>query len=275
MRLWLLCFAALGLTAGCQNAGGNGSEIPPSSAQATQPSPVNMIKIPAADFLYGATEKNYELLLGTARLNFPGLKDRLRKMQIIPPRPVSIPAFSIDEFEVTNKQFAEFLSASDYEPANRTEYLKEWTNGEYPDWAADFPVIWVAPEDAEAYCKWRGGRLPTDEEWERTARGGDSRIFPWGNQLPRPETTNITTDKLEPVGNRPGDRSPFGVYDLAGNVSEITGTLVTFEGRPVHPLRGGSYRSGLQAAFAFQRNLGISTGQRSDSIGFRCASDSN
>jgi formylglycine-generating enzyme required for sulfatase activity len=275
MKLWTLFFAVLGLTVGCQTAGGNGSEVPTAGGEASQPSPVSLAKVPTGDFLYGATEKDFRQLIGTARVNFPGFKERLRKMQVIPPRPVSLPAFSIDEFEVTNQQFAEFLSATHYKPANPTNFLKEWTNGEYPDWAADFPVIWVAPEDAEAYCNWRGGRLPSDEEWERAARGGDSRIFPWGNQPPRPETTNITTDKLEPVGNRPGDRSPFGVYDLGGNVSEITGTLVTFEGRPVHPIRGGSYRSGLQAAFSFQRNLGISDGQRSDSIGFRCVSDSN
>jgi formylglycine-generating enzyme required for sulfatase activity len=273
LKYWI---AAIALTAGCQSAGGNGPEVtvaPP--VEPAVPAQARMIKIPASDMLYGATEKNFDLLLATARLNFPGMKERLRRMQVIPPKPVSVGPFLIDEFEVTNLQFSEFLAGTHYEPSNQTDFLQVWKNGEYPDWAADFPVIWVSPEDAEAYCEWQGGRLPTDEEWERATRGGDSRIYPWGNDAPGTETTNIATDELEPIGNRPGDRSPFGVYDLGGNVSEITGTVVKFEGRPVHPIRGGSYKSGLQAVFAFQRNLGIGAGQRSDSIGFRCAADPN
>ncbi len=248
---------------------------------APQPAPVppppdaeNLVEVPAGIFVYGATEEEFENLLGYARLNFPGMRERFRAMLAIPPQGPVLPRFLIEEFEVTNRQYAAFLEATGYEPRTGRDFLRHWSSGgRYPDWAAEFPVTWVSPEDAAAYCRWRGGRLPTDQEWEKAARGTDGRPFPWGIDPPVPETANYGTDRLEPVGNRAGDRSPYGVYDLAGNASEITGTTLTFQGREVHTVRGGAYNSGTREIFTYSRFLGLGPEERAEYIGFRCVVD--
>jgi len=229
------------------------------------------VPVPAGPFSYGASEQNFQMVVSTLRIGFPGIKEEIHQMLSMPPRTVDLPAFRIGEFEVTNEQYAEFLKATGYVPEKKTGYLSHWSGGTYPDWAASFPVIWVSEEDAAAYCKWQGGRLPTDEEWEKAARGTEALWFPWGNRDARRETTNIGTDKLEPVGNRPEDRSPYGVYDMGGNVSELTSTPVRFQGRELYSVRGGSYQAGIQYAFAFHRYIGMAPGERAETIGFRCA----
>ncbi|GAB4231900.1 MAG: formylglycine-generating enzyme family protein [Acidobacteriota bacterium] len=231
------------------------------------------VEIPAGLFIYGAGEEEFQLVLAQSRFAYPGIVERLRRMLVMPPRPVNLPRFYIDEFEVTNRQFAAFLDATGYRPEQPRNFLKHWDKGRLPDWSWDFPVTWVSPTDGEAYCRWRGGRLPTDEEWEKAARGTDGRHFPWGNDLPQVAPPNVGSGKLEPAGNRPGDVSPYGVYDLTGNVAEFTATVVEFEGHRVHTVRGGSYRGGLGNAFTFARFLGLTPDGREDSVGFRCAYD--
>lgn len=246
------------------------------SAPFPQPEEVEFgqpVEIPAGLFIYGAGEEDFQLILAQSRVAYPGMVERLRRMLVMPPRPINLPRFYIDEFEVTNRQFAAFLEATGYRPEQPRDFLKHWDNGRLPDWSWDFPVTWVAPVDGEAYCRWRGGRLPTDEEWEKAARGTDARYFPWGNELPRATPPNVGSGKLEPVGNRPGDVSPYGVYDLTGNVAEFTATVVEFEGHRVHTVRGGSFRGGLGNAFTFSRLLGLTRDGREDAVGFRCAYD--
>jgi len=111
------------------------------------------------------------------------------------------------------------------------------------------PVAGVNYFDASAYCDWAGKRLPSDPEWEKAARGTDGRIYPWGNERPQIGMTNfnqnhcffcnIYDERLAPVGRCEQDRSPYGVFDMAGNVTEwvqLTGTSVTH-------LRGGDWRT--------------------------------
>jgi len=95
--------------------------------------------------------------------------------------PMEMKAFYIDKYPVTNAQFKTFLDASHYRPADDQNFLKDWKNGVYPDGAANKPVTWVSLEDARAYAKWAGKRLPHEWEWQYAAQGKDDRLYPWGN----------------------------------------------------------------------------------------------
>lgn len=268
LMLWVT-LSLVGLV-GCENNNAAAEGTTPAS---TEPPPVEtMIRIPAGSFTYGASEEQFNLILSQLRVNFPGVRDRIRSMLVIPSRQETLGDFLIDEFEVTNQQYADFLRVTGYQPESSADYLSHWQGrSSPPEWARDFPVIWVSPRDAEAYCTWRGLRLPTDAEWERAARSTDGRLFPWGNEAPEIEGPNIGTEKLEPVGNRPFDVSHEGVYDLAGNVAEITGTLVSQGGSRLHTVRGGSYLSNLKDGFTYHRMVGLGPEDRMETIGFRCA----
>ena len=174
-----------------------------------------MIEIPAGSVWIGCDETN--------NANFSCLGDEL------PLHQVHLDAFFMDKFEVTNAQFA--LCVTDGACAEPT-YKHSATRQNYysdPDYA-DFPRVAVSWFEARDYCQWVGGRLPTEAEWVRAARGDDNRVFPWGNEDPDCSKANLldeSTGKLcvgdtSPVGSYPEGASPFGVMDLAGNVWEWT-----------------------------------------------------
>ena len=137
-----------------------------------------------------------------------------------PKHQVWLPAFFIDLYEVTTGRYASFLAA---------------TNREAPWlWDAvdlaqhrDRPVIGVDWSDAAAYCRWKGKRLPTEAEWEKSARGMDGRLYPWGNWDPNKDLANFASGArfiygqvLMPVQSYERGKSPFGLYHMAGNVWE-------------------------------------------------------
>jgi formylglycine-generating enzyme required for sulfatase activity len=95
--------------------------------------------------------------------------------------PIQIKPFYIDKFPVTNAQFKRFVDASHYRPADDQNFLKDWRNGSYPDGEGNKPVTWVSLEDARAYAKWAGKRLPHEWEWQYAAQGTDEWLYPWGN----------------------------------------------------------------------------------------------
>ena len=136
-----------------------------------------------------------------------------------PVRQISLNAFYMDKFEVTVGQYARYLEATDME--------------EPPDWSTmnqaqhlRRPVVNVSWEDAVNYCKWAGKRLPTEAEWEKAARGTDGRIYPWGNEAPTRLHANYGRKDwddhlaLAPVGSYEAGKSPYGIYDMAGNAWE-------------------------------------------------------
>jgi formylglycine-generating enzyme required for sulfatase activity len=134
-----------------------------------------------------------------------------------PPRRVTLPAFYIDQFEVTHAQYAKFIQATGHKPPI------DWPGGVMPSKLAKHPVVNVTWADAAAYAKWAGKRLLTEAEWEKAARGADGRIYPWGNSAAdkKGASGEDAKDKAHPegrtfpVGSFPDDTSPFGVMDLA------------------------------------------------------------
>ncbi len=248
------------------NPPGNKIQAEPMEADLSQ-----MIEIPAGEFTFGMEEEHLRHWITAGNVYFDGIEEKYRKELTIPERKVTLDVFFIDRFETTNSEYREFVDATGYQPADATGYLKHWTeNGSFPEWAADFPVVWVSAEDARAYCRWKGKRLPTEAEWEKAARGEEGLYYPWGNLHPKRETTNISSKQLEPVGNRPLDVSPYGVYDMGGNVSELTSSRMP-DGRVI--TKGGSITSISRSCRAYGRGLVRDSGFRSESLGFRCIAD--
>jgi len=153
------------------------------------------------------------------------------------PEHVDLPPFYLDEHEVTNEEYRRYLNG--LEPAMRRRAVPRrllpgageqtaplWTelaDGTwiFPESAARHPVTGISFLDAEAYASWAAKRLPTPAEWERAARGLDARDYPFGMELDR-NACNAHTGIVAELGSFPRDRSPFGVLDLGGNVSEWT-----------------------------------------------------
>ena len=134
-----------------------------------------------------------------------------------PSRKVYLDGFYVSRYPVTNAEYHAFVEATGY---RRPEH---WQGGIYPAWSADHPVIYANWHDAAAYCRWARGRLPSEAEWEKTARGTDERRYPWGDKFDAAHCNSRESAIKDstPVGRySPVGDSPFGVGDMAGNVWE-------------------------------------------------------
>lgn len=179
-----------------------------------------------------------------------------------------VEAFYIDRYEVTNAQYARYVFAT----GSRTP--GGWRGRPtYPEGEEDHPVVGVNQSEAEAYCKWSGKRLPTEEEWEKAARGETGTLYPWGNQYEQRKANTWEEGRRKPVSvyEYPSDVSVHTVYGLAGNVAEWTSTIVqlwTDEVRVV--IKGGSWtvdgRDWNLSAQALSPPYGYM-----NHVGFRCA----
>ena len=188
----------------------------------------------------------------------------------LPAHEVGLDAFEISLTPVTNAQYASFAAAGGNPPAH-------WEGSEPPDELEDHPVTWVDWHAADAFCSWAGGRLPTEAEWEKAARGTDRRAYPWGTE---PDSARAVVGRgakrpsTQPAGSIPSGASPYGVLDLAGNVWEWTASWYgPYPGTPrsgaERVLRGGSYASaGLRSARCAARSRSHPC-RRQAHIGFR------
>ncbi|HWT64888.1 MAG TPA: SUMF1/EgtB/PvdO family nonheme iron enzyme, partial [Terracidiphilus sp.] len=213
-----------------------------------------------------------------------------------------IDSFWIDKYPVTNADFKRFLDATHYHPADDHNFLKDWSNGTYPAGWDKKPVTWISLEDARAYAKWAGKRLPHEWEWQYAAQGADGRIYPWGNNMLF--GTPASTDPLDGVGPasiavpipdhgrdaapaadvdaHPAGASPFGVMDLVGNVWQWTDEY-TDEHTRTAVLRGGSHYQPQGSRWYFPQAYRLSQHgkyllmapsiDRSGAVGFRCVMD--
>ena len=169
-----------------------------------------------------------------------------------PVHTVTLDGFWIMQTEVTNGQYRRCVDAG----ACTAPRNERWTDSAY----AAHPVTNVEWEDANRYAAWAGGRLPTEAEWEKAARGTNAFTYPWGEAPPVPELLNFgnSVGDTQPVGSYPAGASPYGVLDMAGNVEEWVedGYKADYysESPAANPpgpeddilrvLRGGSYDSG-------------------------------
>jgi formylglycine-generating enzyme required for sulfatase activity len=199
---------------------------------------------------------------------------------------VDIKPFYIDKYPVTNGEFKTFLDAAHYNPEDRHNFLKDWKNGTYPQGWGDKPVTWVSLEDARAYAKWAGKRLPHEWEWQYAAQGKDGRLYPWGNQwnsaaMPSPDIGRLLRGP-DNVNAHPSGASPFGVMDMVGNVWQWTDEFVDDHTRSAI-LRGGSYYEPQGSRWYFPQAyrldehgkyllMGPSI-DRAGTLGFRCVKD--
>ena len=144
-----------------------------------------------------------------------------------PNHEVILSPYYIDLYEVTNGRYLEFIGETAHRKPHHPSRADRniWEGGLVPEEALDRPVINVDWYDAQAYCQWAGKRLPTEAEWAKAARGDDERRFPWGHVEPTDKHLNysqawIGIKTLMPVGSYEAGKSPYGLYDVAGNVWE-------------------------------------------------------
>lgn len=196
--------------------------------------------------------------------------------------------YLIDKYEVTNLQYQRFI-----DDTGRRAPRHFFGRG-HPPGKADHPVTFVSWFDARDYCRWAGKRLPTEQEWEKAGRGEDGRVFPWGNQYQLHKANTPvrwgqigTEGDTTPVGAFADGASPYGLYDMSGNVWEWTaswylphpGNQSESEnfGKIYRVLKGGSwwdcsfYKCGISAPL-YNRSF-FNPRVQNATFGFRCARD--
>jgi formylglycine-generating enzyme required for sulfatase activity len=281
-RLLVLGVASVGLNVGCVTEDHG-----------------DTVLVQGGTFGMGTSEPMVAELRSLYGVRFPGSFETE-----IPLHSVTIGSFRMDRYEITNARFVTFVAAHpEWGPGRRPadlhngQYLAHWNSGSYPEGKGDHPIVYVTWHAAQAFCRWAGGRLPTEAEWEYAARGGDEREFPWGDGDPSPARANYSAGGLAgtvPVGSYPANS--LGLHDMAGNVWEwvmdewepaysgeartdpIVGGPVPDEaidevrGRRV--IRGGSYGGAVVNLRTRWRDSHEVT-NATDFVGFRCAYPGN
>jgi len=188
-----------------------------------------------------------------------------------PVHAVTVAAFSIDLTEVTVAAYAECVAANQCTIPDLQIHECDWNRRGLEN----YPINCINWEQAAAYCAFAGKRLPTEEEWELAARGTDGRTLPYGNGASGGEECEFKTadPPLCPVASAPSGKSPYGVFDMTGNVDEWTASAYCPYDRPAcgdarRATRGGA--SDFIGGTATSRT-GIAPHTIGEALGFRCA----
>ena len=253
-RQWMIA-AGAGLAA---------ASTPIASGQSKDASADEMILVPAGPFLMGTTEAQARDLAKQYGHHVSWLSGE------VPQHTRKLPAFLIDKYPVTNRQFSAFCKATGFPPR------RHWGGPEPLDAIAEHPVVMVDKAAAEAYAKWAGKRLPIEAEWEKAARGADGRLYPWGNEFdpaacqwdPGGDPNTLGT---APVNAHPKGASPYDVMDMVGNAAEW---CADSPGPGASFIKGGCWLTAsplnLRAA---ARNMSGFANNSSMFYGFRCAKE--
>ncbi|MES1982052.1 MAG: formylglycine-generating enzyme family protein [Pseudomonadota bacterium] len=285
--------------------------------------------ISSGSFTMGSNKEDLtNMSRDTNSLNSFGFNDKLYANEH-PAHKITLPAFLMDKYEVTNAQYRAFTLATQHPMPNPwmqngyslsnellaavpiehirlvatsrfnldmdvNKMTREQILTELEKIQAlrdTYPVTTVTWSDANDYCAWAGKRLPTEAEWEKAARGPQNLEYPWGNQWdPKKINTNSSDADVpySPVGSYPDDKSPYGIYDMAGNVAEwVSDWYDAYPGAPaadiknygkVHKVvRGGMASSGhydsLSVVFRAARRSHFTPSLTLIDVGFRCAKD--
>lgn len=251
------------------------------STRIRQKDNMELVYIPAGTFTMGVSDEKIEWIMNQ---NWCSDCERWIFDSGQPEHEVFLDAYWIDKNEITNKQYSLCVSSgackepSNFGSSSRSNYIK---NSQF----ADYPVIYVSWFDAKNYCTWAGGRLPTEAEWEKAARGTDGRIYPWGNNAPTSQLANssLSLDDTTEVGSFLKGASPYGILDMVGNVWEWladwhSDTYYKYSSRsnPTGPisgdsrsLRGGGWSDYDVNYISTSRNANYPNGT-SEFGGFRC-----
>lgn len=265
MSLEALCVALALLATGCAPAG---EEVPGTSAEPVEqappePRPGDFVTVPAGEFVMGSDQRPAH--------------DKRQPALHEPEHRVDLPAFQIGVFEVTNAEYTRFQIEGEYQAAGDWRRYSGFDKGYHP-------VANVTWEDAKAYCEWIEGRLPTEAEWEKAARGPDGQPYPWGEKWdPTKSNCNeLGYQNVIEIGQIDTDSSPYGVRDMMGNVQEwVADELAAYPKSPARrnanfqrgffAARGGSYAIKGASIALWTRGAYLPKGQYG--TGFRCAKD--
>jgi formylglycine-generating enzyme required for sulfatase activity len=253
---------------------------------------VGMVPIPGGDFIKGSSKEEIKKVFEEFRVKYPRTLYWFFEDEL-PRHTSNLGTFWIDKNEVANSDFANFLNSPEGEPIDKP---RTWEGRTSPPGKQKHPVSSVDRFQAMAYCKAVGKRLSSESEWEKAARGSPGNIYPWGNQsaIKDVNTAELGMHNTSEVGSRKEDVSPYGVFDMGGNVMELVlGDLWPHQGYDAYPgntaetseareafekrrgwsiTRGGSYDTLIFDARGAGRRY-FSPGHRGTDIGFRCTAD--
>lgn len=216
---------------------------------------------------------------------------------------IFVSSFYMDKYPVTNAEFHQFLKSTNYKPLDTSRFLAHWEKGEMKPGEENFPVINISYDDAQAYARWAGKRLPSELEWQYAAQTQDHRKWPWDLNATYEREETVVTETLTvskfsidsqycntgdgflyPVGKYPKGENPYGLSDLVGSVWQLCQDIYDNGSQYFGILKGGSYflpanswwyvEGGPRELTYTQKLLKVSPGfERNATVGFRCVAD--